>query len=627
MPILDDNQKYRVALEDIEDLRPEETLMDAVSNHPKMEVPIDRSVFRAFFILVSLVLAVFMVTVFKLQVIHGTAFFNIVKNTNAGSLYSVPIRGIIYDRKGQKLVDNIPAFKLVALTQELKKQKQNLDGIFNQLSNQIGIPSTQLKTDYTENIGRQVFTVKDGLTKEEVLKVKNLNLPGLYVIFDSVREYELGPAAAHVVGYTSKVLPTDVKNDGYYKPTDRIGRYGIEAKYEKILRGDHHLVSLNEEQASIDVARAGDSLTLNIDSDIQKKLYEAMMAVGVGRGAAIAQDPRTGAVLGMVSMPSFDSNVFESGDDTKIQRILDDRSRPLFDRSVSGRYSPGSTIKPLLAGAGLTEGVVTPHTTIEANGSISIKSIYDPNVVYTFKDWKVHGLTDLRKSIADSVDIYYYALGGGYGPIKGLGADRVVNYFKTFLADTVLGIDTPGEVAGFVPSPEWKERVKKEPWFIGDTYNISIGQGDLSVTPLWLSTYVGSIAHNGTLMKPYLVQKVTDPDGKTVTENQPQVLAKIPFSPDTLRIVREGMRQTITSGTATMLNQLPVPVAAKTGTAQITGHGLNSLFIVFGPYENPTITVTILVEDIKNSQGMAIRVANHFLSWYFGKPLAPSPTP
>jgi penicillin-binding protein 2 len=364
-----------------------------------------------------------------------------------------------------------------------------------------------------------------------------------------------------------------------------------------------------------------------VNRDIQKHLYQALISVfnsaGVKRGAAVVQDPRTGAVLGLVSMPSFDGNVFENSSEavnfSKINNILSNKDKPLLNRVISGRYSPGSTIKPLLALAGLKEGVVTPSTTINATGSIKVQSEVDPGVFYTFRDWRVHGWTDIKKAIADSVDVFFYALGGGYGDISGLGIDKIESYLKNFLVDRRLGIDLPGEMAGFTPSREWKKEAKGEPWYIGDTYNISIGQGDLLVTPLWLNTYIGSIANGGKLMKPFVVREIKNPVDGTSSRLSPQVLGEIPFEQETINIVRQGMRQAVVSGTATLLNNLPVPVAAKTGTAQVTGRGLNSLFTVFGPYDEPEIVMTVLVENINQSQGLAIRVANEFLMWYFSE--------
>ena len=282
-------------------------------------------------------------------------------------------------------------------------------------------------------------------------------------------------------------------------------------------------------------------------------------------------------------------------------------------------YAPGSTIKPLYALMGLTEKNITPATIIYAGGGIEIQSEADPAVVYTYRDWKVHGWTDIRKAIAWSVDVYFYALGGGYGDIRGVGIDTIERYLKMFLADKKTGIDLPSELAGFVPSKKWKKETKGEAWYVGDTYNISIGQGDLGVTPVWLNTYIGAIANGGSLMKPFIVKEIKNTQGKILAQFAERKLDQMPFDENTFDIVKQGMRQTILSGTATMLQDVPVALAAKTGTAQITGRRLNSLFTVFGPYDDPEIVMTVLVESINQSQGLAIRVANDFLLWYFGE--------
>lgn len=330
---------------------------------------------------------------------------------------------------------------------------------------------------------------------------------------------------------------------------------------------------------------------------------------GVHRGAAIVQDVKTGGILGMVSIPSFDPNALDA-------KIFVDTNRPLFNRAISGLYSPGSTIKPLYALAGLKEHIVTPSTLVYANGSIEVPSEVDSSKTYVFHDWKVHGWTDIRKAIAWSVDVYYYALGGGYGDIRGLGIDRIVSYLRLFGADKKTGIDLPAEAVGFVPSKQWKQEARGESWYLGDTYNISIGQGDLQITPMWLSMYVSSIANGGHLMRPYMVSSIIR-DDRRVYEGKPQLIRDLPFDVSTLRVVQEGMRQTVTDGTAPMLKDLPKPVAAKTGTAQVTGKNLNSLFITYGPYDNPEISITILVEQIKDSQSLGVMIAKKFYSWYF----------
>lgn len=623
--------KYRVRGSEDRDIHPEETLADSLSEHTIIEMPIGHGVFRTLYVFIFLISVFILLKSFQLQFVKGNRF-TVIAQRNSSQYSMSALRGIIYDRNNKSLVENVPIFDLIAIHNDLPA-KSGIGSLTNSLSPIIKMDQSELADIFNKNTNSATFLIKKGLSKEEVTKIKVLSLKGIYVVANSQRHYFESNAFSSVIGYTAKVNEAEMDADPYYLPTDRVGRLGIEAYYEKQLRGEHrNLIIKSSVSSGKEDVKPGNDLILNIDQNIQNNLYQTMTNVldlaGLKRAAAIVQNPKTGEILGLISLPAFDANIFENYFDPastdKISKILQDKNNTLFNRVIAGRYSPGSTIKPLLALAGLKENVVTPNTAIYANGSISVTSKYDPSVVYTFRDWRVHGLTDLKKAIADSVDVYFYALGGGYGNIRGLGIDKIVGYLKSFLADNILGIDLPGEVRGLIPSPDWKQKTKGEEWFIGDTYNISIGQGDLNVTPLWLNTYIGSIANNGNLMKPYVVKEIKDQDGKIIAQNQPQVLGKIPFDDQTIKTIKEGMRQTILSGTATSLQNLPVPVAAKTGTAQVSNRGLNSLFVVFGPYENPNITMTILVEGVE-SQGLAIRIAHDFLLWYFDQHDYPQP--
>lgn len=624
-----DYSKYKISKTNGQDLTPEETLPDALSRHSTIELPIGKAVFNVFFLIVLSVLAVFVFKSFQLQIIRGNYFAQVAER-NLGPRYPLnSLRGIIYDSKGKAVVENLPFFDLVVLNSALPQGAEERERIINSVASSIKSDPEEIKAILDKNAAAAVFLVKRDLPKEAAIKLEIATPAGFFVVADSRRSYPVGPVWAHILGYTAKISPEELKADSDYRLNDSIGRLGLEAYYEKELRGQPRQVLLANSPTINDSsqARAGSSLYLEVDSEIQERLFESVTRVfnsaGVKRGAAVIQNPKTGAVLGLVSMPSFDPNIFEKyfeeQNSRKIAAILENKDKPLFNKAVGGKYSPGSTIKPLLALAGLKEKVVTDSTTIFAKGSISVRSKFDPSVIYTFNDWKIHGLTDLRKSISDSVDVYYYALGGGYGDIAGLGIDKIAFYLKSLLADKALDIDLPGEAVGFVPTPEWKEKTKGESWFIGDTYNISIGQGDLLVTPLWLNAFVGAIANGGKILKPFLVKEIKEPDGRTIRTTEQEVLIELPFDQKTIQTVKEGMRQTVTSGTATILAGLPKPVAAKTGTAQVSGRTLNSLFTVFGPYEDPEFSMTILVEDVSQSQGLAVRVANDFLTWYFNR--------
>ncbi len=601
-------------------------MIDAASEHAVIETPIGREVFRTLWLILVLVSAVLVLKASQLQVFEGERLTQAATRARSQKLFAPALRGIIYDAQGRPLVENVPIFDLIAVHADLPRRDNEIERLTAQLAPVINASFDDLLKIFKDNSRSAVFVIKRNLSKPEAVKVKILSPPGVYVTANSQRRYPEGSVLAPVVGYTAKVNQADL-GDSYYLSTDRVGRLGLEQYYEKALRGDHRpLVSRQAENGGQNQPRPGSDLTLNIDKEIQGRLYRTMVNVlsgsGLKRGAAVVQNPGTGQILALASLPSFDNNLFESNpgetDPEKIAKVLGDKNKPLFNRVVSGRYSPGSTIKPLLAMAGLKEAVVTPETAIYAGGSISVKSKYDPNVSFVFEDWKVHGWTDLKKAIADSVDVYFYALGGGYGNIGGLGDLKITAYLKELGADRPLGIDLPGEVSGFVPSREQKLKARGEAWFVGDTYNISIGQGDLTVTPLWLNGYIGAIANGGSLMKPYLVKEIKNADGIVISQQTPQVLAGLPFDAGVIDLVRNAMRQAVISGTAALLRDLPAPVAAKTGTVQVTGRGLNSLFAVFGPYDNPEIVMTVLVENTQG-QGLAMRIAHDFLGWYFSR--------
>ncbi len=628
-----DFNKYKITNFESEELKPEETLADALSIHRTIETPISRSVFNIFHMAVVLIFVFFIIKACQFQIINGEHFASSAEQNSLLSFQLSSLRGLIFDSHGQVLVENIPVFDLVAVHAFLPKSGDKLAEDISRISPILNENAELLKRIFEDNQDQASFVIKSNLSKEEVVKIKTVSLSYLFVVTNARRHYIDGPASAHLLGNTAKVTPEDLNNESYLFINDRIGRTGLEAEYEQFLRGEHRNFNflskeetLNQENSEITEQR-GSSLFLNIDSSVQRQLYKSMISVfasaGVRRGAAVVQNPKTGAVLGLVSMPTFNNNIFEDSSSSEsisaIPNILKNTDRPLLNRAISGRYSPGSTIKPLLALAGLKEGVVTPSTIVFANGGISVQSEVDPGVFYTFRDWKVHGWTDIKKAIADSVDVYFYSLGGGYGNIKGLGIDKISNYIKGLGADKITGIDLPGEISGFVPSKEWKKETKGESWYVGDTYNISIGQGDLLVTPIWLDTYVSAIANGGSLMKPQIVNEIRSADGQLLQKNEPRVLSRMPFDKGTIDIVRQGMRETVLSGTATLLQDVPVALAAKTGTAQISGRGLNSLFTIFGPYDDPEIVMTVLVENINQSQGLAIRVANDFLLWYFTK--------
>jgi penicillin-binding protein 2 len=625
-------KEYRVPIqEDV--LAPEETLFDAGSEFSDLERPISAHVFRFMFWGVTALLIIIVGVTAKFSILDHAGYASLALQ-NRSSNFSMPApRGSIVDSSGQTLAQNVPSFDLVAVSKEVKPILKDQTQLIA-TAKALNITADELAINITAQSGAaSVFFVASDLTKDQVLAIEYVNPIGMYVVPDAKRVYSDGKVFSQIIGYIGKVNKDDLVKDSYYTFTDNIGRLGIEGQYEQYLRGNHGRIffgSASTGQAdatstAVD-ATTGDSIVLNIDANLQRELYtqarNILASAGLSRGAAVIQNPQNGAVLAMVSFPTFNNNDFVDGlSQQQYQAIFNNSARPLFNRVISGLYNPGSTIKPLIGLMGLQEKIITPQTTIQDCVSITIPNPYDKTISYVYNNWRVDlGTFNLRRAIANSCNIFFFSVGGGFGKIIGLGADRIIHYLQSVFADHILGIDLIGEKSGFVPTPEWKEINRGQSWYQGDTYNISIGQGDLSVTPLWLNAYISAIANGGTIYQPQIASRIINTDGNVVKTIQPQVLTKMPFSDTNLAEVKNDMEETVISGTASIFKDLPVQVAAKTGTAEVVkGKSINSLFTVFAPADNPKISMTVLIEGSASNQGYALNIAHEVLKWYFAK--------
>ena len=439
-------------------------------------------------------------------------------------------------------------------------------------------------------------------------------LPGIGIQKSARREYPNGSIFSHVIGYEGKIKKEELAEYPEYLLTDSIGKQGVEKTYESELRGVHgrEIVEVDslgrvKKELGIVPPQPGQDITLTIDKGLTEKLYTAMadwfMANDLKAGAAIAIDPRSGAIRALVSYPGYDNNLFSGGiQPDEYATLIENPSKPLFNRAIGGEYPPGSTLKPVIAAAALSERIVSPETMIESRGGISIGNFF-------FGDWKAHGFTDLRRAIAVSSDVYFYTLGGGYGGIPGLGMERMKRYEQRFGYGALSGIDLPGEADGFLPDPNWKQAKIGERWYIGDDYHAAIGQGFVTATPLQILNSVAAIANDGTLYTPH------------VRDGLPPQSRLVSVTPDILRVVREGMRETVTEGTAQPLQSLPVSVAGKTGTAQYGNEDkTHGWFVSFAPYENPELALIVLVEgQSKESTYHAVPITKSVYEWYFSR--------
>jgi penicillin-binding protein 2 len=332
-----------------------------------------------------------------------------------------------------------------------------------------------------------------------------------------------------------------------------------------------------------------------------------------------------------VSLPGFDSNLFAEGISTEnYQKILNDKNLPMFNRAIAGTYPPGSTVKPMLAASALQEGAVKDTTVIQDRGVLVIPNQYDPSIKYNFFGWKHTGLgaMTVRSAIAESSDIYFYTVAGGHpnSPnVNAMGAEKVAEYYKKFNLGNLTNIDIPGEKSGLVPTPDWKAAYfKNDPilskWYLGDTYHIAIGQGDVLATPLQVAEWTATIANGGVGYEPQVLNNITDSEtGKVVFQNQPKVLINRFIDNENIKIVQEGMRMTVTQGTARALNTLSVTSAGKTGTSQFDGSDptrTHAWFTAYAPYEDPQIVITVLVEAGGEGNAISEPVVKEVLDWW-----------
>ena len=358
---------------------------------------------------------------------------------------------------------------------------------------------------------------------------------------------------------------------------------------------------------------------------MQKKITDVLVSqiaqIPTARGAvAVALDPSTGEILAMVSVPSYDNNIFTTAVSRQAyQRLERDPLNPFFNRAIAGTYPPGSSIKPFIALAALQEGTITAKTTILSTGAITVYNPYNPDASQLFRDWKAggHGVVDVYKAIAESVNTFFYAIGGGYGDIDGLGIQRIKKYLNAFGFGSEAHVDVKGEGAGVIPDQAWKEKELGTKWVLGDTYNASIGQGNILVTPLQLARAYAALANGGKMVQPFLVKTVMDKDKNIIMENKP-VITPIDMVDDAyFAIMRTALRETVRDGSARRLADLPVAVAGKTGTAQAARGNTHAWFSSFAPFDDPQIAMVILVEDGGEGSAVAVPATREIYEWYF----------
>ncbi len=595
-------------------------------------------------IVLTTVFGLFLAKAAHLQVVLGDEFRTEAEG-NRVRIEMIPSkRGIIYDRNRTPLAENASTFRLVATPATIPKVIDQRVAFLEELAEVTGTPVPQMLSILGSAANeKDPVVLNEALSYDAALSLMTQmdRFPGVQVESATIRTYKTDeiPTLSHVLGYTGRISAEeyDRLDESGYRMIDNIGKLGVEESYESVLRGTYgrkivevdalgRAAAIITKEDPID----GQNVILSIDATLTAKIEQVLEGhLGTSaRAAVVMMDPTTGEILSLVSTPAFDSNKFAEGIDQKTYTaLLEDVNRPLFNRAISGQFPSGSTFKPVVAAAALAEGLINRSTSFLSTGSIHVG-------IWSFYDWNLggHGITNVTRALAESINTFFYYIGGGYDGFVGLGVERIMTYAARFGFGTVLGVDLPNEASGFLPSKVWKEEAKGERWYIGDTYNVSIGQGDLLVTPLQIASMTSTVANGGTLYQPRVMHALESEAGEALAE--PIVQSEQVVDAQTIAIVRDGMRQAVTSGSARRLLSLPVTSAGKTGTAQWSSlYKTHAWFTGFAPFEDPQVVITVLIEEGGAGDAVAVPIAQEILAWWFTQfeiaspPPAPTPTP
>ena len=573
----------------------------------------------------------------QLQVLNYDHYTTLSEKNRVNIVPIAPTRGLIYDRNGILLAQNVPTFILEVVTEHV----ENIDAMLAQLKQLVELTDSDIKR-FKRQVRRkrdfESIVLRYRLTEDEVarLSVNQFRLPGVHIKAELARHYPLGKLTSHVAGYVGRISESDLrrmKNASHYRASSHTGKVGIEKSYEELLHGKIGLqrVESNAQGRIINVLERtlpvpGKTLYLNIDVNLQAV---AEKAFGDDNGAVVALDPNTGAVLTMASIPTYDPNQFIHGLDTdSFNKLRKSPNRPLFNRALRGQYPPGSTLKPLLGLAGLELDEVKTYNPIACKGWYTVEDDIDQR---KYRDWKRdgHGQTNLIDAITESCDIYFYDLS------YRLGIDRIFQYLSAFGLGKQTGIDVEGELSGIIPSKEWKMRTYHEIWYPGETLINGIGQGYMLSTPLQLASITATLSMHGQRFKPRILKSTQDPKTMVLEPVAPQAYPEVhKISLKNWQTIIKAMNKVVhgLKGTGRGISYgLKYKMAGKTGTSQVFGikEGEryderkiskklrdHALFIAFAPVDNPKIAVAVIVENGGGGGTTAAPIARKIIDYY-----------
>lgn len=602
---------------------------------------------RLVFLAILILLAGLLIAgrLFSLQVLEGEKNRVLADNNRVFTKVSMPQRGTILSREGRVLAGARPGYRILLVWAALSSEEVEVVG--NLLKKHLNLSEGLVEEAFSRarEAPFSAVTVRNDISHAQKIVLSSLlpDSPGILIEESLIRDYPAGKPFSSLLGFLGKLDAQQLRDMDFYsyRVDDLLGRDGLEKQYEQDLRGrgKKRLIEINALGEEVKVIRevpgvVGDDLVLTVDynwqEEFQRRLAKAVEEYAATGGVVVMQEADTGRIVALNNFPTYDNNIFSGEIDRAAYRsLLRDEGRPLYNRAVAGSYPPGSTVKPIVAAAALEQGIVDRDTII---------SDY-PQVIrigsWEFPDWTVswgarpHGYINVREAIAFSCDTFFYKIGGGYSgscgghsrgcQTEGLGVDEIVRYYREFGFGRPTGIDLPGELTGLVPDPDWKEQHRDEGWYLGNTYHLSIGQGDMLTSPLQVVNYVSAVANGGTLWQPRLALRIQK-DGQVLKEIAPTVGVELAVNGSTLKTVREGMALSVSDGIIYPLRDAPFKVAAKTGTAEFgtknsQGEYATHAWVTgYFPVEKPEFSFVVLLESGGKSNNAA-ELARELIDW------------
>ncbi len=572
---------------------------------------------RLIFVKVGLLLILVLLglRLWQLQIRDGVYYQELARDNRTRSIVLEPARGLLFDRNGELLANNVPSFQLYLSLEDV----QDRDAVLSKLPEYLDV-NVQDISDKLGTKRRGRVKIKSGLTLREAALIEShrIELPGVVIQPEYQRNYPLGSYASHVIGYVGEISESQLKDAEFddLQAGRIIGQYGLERTLDANLLGEtgRKVIEVDafgypKRSLSIQPPLAGDDLYLTLDIRLQR-LAEDLL--GDESGAIVALDPWNGDVLVLASQPGFNPNDLSGGISPQAWRqLLQDARNPLTNRAIQGQYPPGSTFKIVMAAALLGTQTMGATDSITCHGTF-------PFGKRVFRDWKRggHGSVDLNKALAESCDVYFYKAGNQ------LGIDPIASYARQFGLGAKTGIALSSERSGLVPSTEWKKKNRGEPWYPGETISIAIGQGFLSVTPIQMAKMVSIVATNGRVVQPRLLKAARLRRTGNLKEEQPPSTQQLTISSEIFFQIKKGLAAVVTRGTAQRAQSPIVSIAGKTGTAQVVAlkddddksevakkHRDHAWFVAFAPVEEPKIAVAVIVEHMGHGGSAAAPLA------------------